>query len=91
MMHRTFTAGLAAAAIGAVTAGSALAQAGASYEVACSQALAEQEGVEQTAVQVGPAEEVAGTMQVNLTLEDVDWVCTLDAAGAVTSLEHATN
>jgi hypothetical protein len=90
-MKHALTTSLSAAVIAAVTAGWAFAQAGADYEVKCSQALAAQEGVEQTAVEVGTAEEVEGVMRVNLMLEEANWVCTLDDAGEVASLEQEEN
>jgi hypothetical protein len=91
LMRRAFMTGVSTAVFGAFAAGAAFAQAGADYEVDCTQALAEQEGVEQTAIGIGPAEQVEGTMQLNLTLEGVDWICKLDENGDVASLEQAQN
>ncbi len=90
-MRQAFITGMSITAATMLTAAMALAQAGADYEVSCTEALAEQEGAEVAEVQVGPAEEVEGVMRVNLTLADVAWVCTLDEAGAVASVEPAAN
>ena len=90
-MKLTLATCLSAAVFGIAGAGSAFAQAGADYEMKCSEALAEQAGVEQTAVEVGTAEEVEGVMRVNLTLENANWVCTLDDSGEVASIEQQEN
>jgi hypothetical protein len=86
-MRNPITTCLLAAALGIAGAGGALGQGDGDRQAMCSDALAEQIGVDASAIEAAPAEEIAGAMVVTLVLEGATWVCTFDDAGEIAALE----